>query len=77
MNPLDIQRLREAPLYTILDQLRREARDGPMEAGEHGAALMDARRATAQRARVLSGFCKQWLDRLEHSVPGLGPMATR
>ncbi|WP_455884452.1 aminotransferase class V-fold PLP-dependent enzyme [Pseudomonas spelaei] len=38
----------QATLDAILDQLHREARDGPMEAGEHGAVLMEnARRAAA------------------------------
>ncbi len=36
-------------LDAIIDQLQREARDGPMEAGEHGAMLMEkARHAAAQ-----------------------------
>lgn len=39
----------QATLDAIIDQLQREARDGPMEAGEHGAVLMEkARRAAAQ-----------------------------
>ena len=36
-------------LDSIIDQLEREARDGPMEAGEHGAVLAEkARRAAGQ-----------------------------
>ncbi|WP_095184034.1 aminotransferase class V-fold PLP-dependent enzyme [Pseudomonas sp. Irchel 3H9] len=39
----------QATLDAIIDQLQREARDGPMEAGEHGAMLMEkARHAAAQ-----------------------------
>lgn len=39
----------QATLNAIIDQLQREARDGPMEAGEHGAILVEkARRAAAQ-----------------------------
>ncbi len=39
----------QATLDAIIDQLQREARDGPMEAGEHGAILVEkARRAAAQ-----------------------------
>ncbi|OCW26613.1 aminotransferase class V-fold PLP-dependent enzyme [Pseudomonas sp. S3E12] len=39
----------QATLDAIIDQLQREARDGPMEAGEHGALLVEkARRAAAQ-----------------------------
>ncbi|KTC55931.1 class V aminotransferase [Pseudomonas fluorescens ABAC62] len=39
----------QATLDAIFDQLQREARDGPMEAGEHGALLLDnARNAAAQ-----------------------------
>ncbi|WP_282396658.1 aminotransferase class V-fold PLP-dependent enzyme [Pseudomonas sp. PS01298] len=39
----------QATLDAIIDQLHREARDGPMEAGEHGAVLVEkARRAAAQ-----------------------------
>ncbi|WP_348751288.1 aminotransferase class V-fold PLP-dependent enzyme [Pseudomonas rhodesiae] len=39
----------QATLDAIIAQLQREARDGPMEAGEQGAALADnARRAAAQ-----------------------------
>ncbi|TFF09571.1 aminotransferase class V-fold PLP-dependent enzyme [Pseudomonas sp. BCA14] len=38
-----------ATLDAIIDQLQREARDGPMEAGEHGTVLVEkARRAAAQ-----------------------------
>ncbi|WP_395608789.1 aminotransferase class V-fold PLP-dependent enzyme [Pseudomonas sp. B22129] len=38
----------QATLDAIVDQLQREARDGPMEAGEHGAVLVEkARRAAA------------------------------
>ncbi|VVN21524.1 Cysteine desulfurase [Pseudomonas fluorescens] len=39
----------QATLDAIIEQLQREARDGPMEAGEHGAVLAEkARRAAAQ-----------------------------
>ncbi|MCF5141315.1 aminotransferase class V-fold PLP-dependent enzyme [Pseudomonas sp. PA-6-1D] len=39
----------QATLDAIIDQLQREARDGPMEAGEHGAILVEkARRAAGQ-----------------------------
>jgi len=39
----------QATLDAIFEQLQREARDGPMEAGEHGAVLVErARRAAAQ-----------------------------
>ncbi len=39
----------QATLDAIIDQLQREARDGPMEAGEQGAILAEnARRAAAQ-----------------------------
>ena len=39
----------QATLDAIIAQLHREARDGPMEAGEHGALLLEnARRAAAQ-----------------------------
>lgn len=39
----------QATLDAIIDQLQCEARDGPMEAGEHGAVLVEkARRAAAQ-----------------------------
>ena len=39
----------QATLDAIIAQLLREARDGPMEAGEHGALLLEnARRAAAQ-----------------------------
>lgn len=39
----------QATLDAIFDQLQREARDGPMEAGEHGAVLVErARRAAGQ-----------------------------
>ena len=39
----------QATLDAIIEQLHREARDGPMEAGEHGAVLVEkARRAAAQ-----------------------------
>ena len=39
----------QATLAAIIAQLHREARDGPMEAGEHGALLLEnARRAAAQ-----------------------------
>jgi len=39
----------QATLDAIIDQLQREARDGPMEAGEHGAVLVEkARRAAGQ-----------------------------
>ncbi|BDB18188.1 class V aminotransferase [Pseudomonas sp. CYM-20-01] len=39
----------QATLDAIIEQLQREARDGPMEAGEHGAVLVErARRAAAQ-----------------------------
>ncbi|KAF2405708.1 aminotransferase class V-fold PLP-dependent enzyme [Pseudomonas antarctica] len=39
----------QASLDAIIDQLQREARDGPMEAGEHGAILAEkARRAAGQ-----------------------------
>ncbi|GAB5345758.1 aminotransferase class V-fold PLP-dependent enzyme [Pseudomonas fluorescens] len=39
----------QASLDAIIDQLQREARDGPMEAGEHGAVLVEkARRAAGQ-----------------------------
>ncbi|MFB3306753.1 aminotransferase class V-fold PLP-dependent enzyme [Pseudomonas sp. AMR01] len=39
----------QATLDAIVDQLQREARDGPMEAGEHGAVLVEkARRAAGQ-----------------------------
>ncbi|CRM17471.1 MULTISPECIES: aminotransferase class V-fold PLP-dependent enzyme [Pseudomonas] len=39
----------QATLDAIIDQLQREARDGPMEAGEQGAVLMEnARSAAAQ-----------------------------
>ncbi|WP_455929599.1 aminotransferase class V-fold PLP-dependent enzyme [Pseudomonas fluorescens] len=39
----------QATLNAIIDQLQREARDGPMEAGEHGAILVEkARRAAGQ-----------------------------
>ncbi|XVJ46371.1 aminotransferase class V-fold PLP-dependent enzyme [Pseudomonas sp. UBT] len=39
----------QATLDAIIDQLQREARDGPMEAGEHGAVLIEkARRAAGQ-----------------------------
>jgi selenocysteine lyase/cysteine desulfurase len=39
----------QATLDAILAQLQREARDGPMEAGEHGAVLLEnARRAAGQ-----------------------------
>ncbi|WLD68801.1 MULTISPECIES: aminotransferase class V-fold PLP-dependent enzyme [Pseudomonas] len=39
----------QATLDAIIEQLQREARDGPMEAGEHGAALIEqARRAAGQ-----------------------------
>ena len=39
----------QATLDAIIEQLQREAHDGPMEAGEQGAALADnARRAAAQ-----------------------------
>ncbi|NVZ86385.1 aminotransferase class V-fold PLP-dependent enzyme [Pseudomonas yamanorum] len=39
----------QGTLDAIIDQLQREARDGPMEAGEHGAQLAEkARRAAAQ-----------------------------
>lgn len=38
----------QATLDAIVDHLQREARDGPMEAGEHGAVLVEkARRAAA------------------------------
>ena len=39
----------QGTLDAIIDQLQREARDGPMEAGEHGALLAEkARRAAGQ-----------------------------
>lgn len=39
----------QATLDAIIEQLQREARDGPMEAGEHGAVLAEkARRAAGQ-----------------------------
>ena len=39
----------QATMAAITDQLQREARDGPMEAGEHGAVLVEkARRAAGQ-----------------------------
>ncbi len=39
----------QATLDAIIDQLQREARDGPMEAGAHGALLVEkARRAAGQ-----------------------------
>ncbi len=39
----------QATLDAIIDHLQREARDGPMEAGEHGAVLAEnARRAAGQ-----------------------------
>ncbi|MEX5557225.1 aminotransferase class V-fold PLP-dependent enzyme [Pseudomonas rhodesiae] len=39
----------QATVDAIIEQLQREARDGPMEAGEHGAVLADnARRAAAR-----------------------------
>ncbi|WP_248749548.1 aminotransferase class V-fold PLP-dependent enzyme [Pseudomonas sp. MWU15-20650] len=39
----------QATLDAIIDQLQREARDGPMEASEHGAVLVEkARRAAGQ-----------------------------
>lgn len=39
----------QATLDAIIEQLQREARDGPMEAGEHGEVLVEiARRAAAQ-----------------------------
>ena len=37
----------QATLDAIVDQLQREARDGPMEAGEHGAILMEKARCAA------------------------------
>jgi len=37
----------QATLDAIVDQLQREARDGPMEAGEHGAVLMEKARCAA------------------------------
>ncbi|KQM55890.1 class V aminotransferase [Pseudomonas sp. Leaf15] len=37
----------QATLDAIIDQLQREARDGPMEAGEHGAILVEKARRTA------------------------------
>lgn len=48
-NPAGASLPSQATLDTIIEQLQREARDGPMEAGEHGAVLMEkARRAAAQ-----------------------------
>ena len=39
----------QATLDAIIEQLQREARDGPMEAGEQGAVLVEnARRAAGQ-----------------------------
>ncbi|MCF5724300.1 aminotransferase class V-fold PLP-dependent enzyme [Pseudomonas syringae] len=37
----------QATLDAIIEQLQREARDGPMEAGEHGAMLVESARSAA------------------------------
>ncbi|NWD81504.1 aminotransferase class V-fold PLP-dependent enzyme [Pseudomonas reactans] len=48
-NPAGASLPSRATLDAIIEQLQREARDGPMEAGEHGAVLVEkARRAAAQ-----------------------------
>ncbi|NWA38244.1 aminotransferase class V-fold PLP-dependent enzyme [Pseudomonas reactans] len=48
-NPAGASLPSQATLDAIIEQLQREARDGPMEAGEHGAVLLEkARRAAAQ-----------------------------
>lgn len=39
----------QATLDAIIEQLQREARDGPMEAGEHGAVLVEKARRAAGR----------------------------
>lgn len=40
-NPAGASLPSQATLDAIIDQLQREAREGPMEAGEHGAMLME------------------------------------
>lgn len=47
-NPAGASLPSQATLDAMIEQLQREARDGPMEAGEHGAVLVEkARRAAA------------------------------